>query len=100
MKNTPTFEGFLNEGSGRYKFDTKLFYLVGKNKTGKYEFTGGFKSKTDRDGIELSPMEAQLHIRKLQFESAGFTDIKVVTGTELAIMIASGETSIETGLNY
>ena len=100
MKHINTFESFLNEGSYRFNFDPKLFYLVGKAKTGKYEFTGGFKSKTDRDGTELSPMEATLSIRKQQFEYQGFTDIKVVTGTELAIMIASGETSIETGLNY
>ena len=101
MKNIPTFGQFLNEGSGRFNFDPKLFYLVGKTKTGKYDFNrAGFKSKTDRDGTELSPMEATLEVRKQQFEYQGYTDIKVVTGTELAIMIASGETSIETGLNY
>ena len=88
-------------GQGRNEkntFDPKLFYLVGKTKTGKYDFNlAGFKSKTDRDGTENSPIESTLSVRKQQFEYQGYTDIKVVTGTKLAIMIASGETSAYKG---
>jgi hypothetical protein len=54
MKNLHTFGEFLNEGkTEKSSFDPKLFYLVGKTESGKYDFNiGGFKSKTDRDGKE------------------------------------------------
>ena len=90
MKNIPTFGQFLNEGSGPNNFDPKMFYLVGKPKTFvQYDFHhAGYKSKSGDDDMDT---------RKEQFKGAGYTDIKVVTGTELAIMIASGETTAYAG---
>ena len=93
MKNIHTFEEFLNEGRNeKITFDPKLFYLIGKTSQGNYDFNrGGFKSKSG--GNEVGPIGADMDIRKEQFKDAGYTDIRVITGTELAIMIVSGETS-------
>jgi hypothetical protein len=80
----------IDERVGSNTFDPKLFYLVGKPKSFvQYDFhKEGFKSKSG---------DEEMNTRKAQFEGAGYTDIKVVTGTELAIMIASGETTAYTG---
>ncbi len=97
MKHIQTFGNFLNEGiNAKITFDPKLFYLIGKTPQGVYDFNmAGFKSKSG--GNEVGGSEAEMDIRKEQFENEGYTDIKGVTGTELAIMIASGETTAYAG---
>ena len=73
-----------------------MFYLIGKTTRGVYDFNlGGFKSKSGGPAVGSTGVE--LDIRKEQFKDAGYTDIRVVTGTELAIMIASGETTAYAG---
>ncbi len=98
MKHLQTFGNFLNEGRlGNSPFNPKDLYLIGKSASGKYTWDtrAGFKTK---NGKSTGDNSMDMETLELTYKDQGFTDIKVVTGNELAIMIASGETDVYAGI--
>lgn len=91
-----TFKEYYKINENRNNnFNHKLFYLVGKTKSGKYDFwKSGFKTKSGGNVVDSS---LDIEDLKESFTDQGYTDVKVITGTELAIMIVSGDTTTYDG---